>query len=292
MSRKALTSVYISDLDGTLLRGDATLSDYSYTVLCRLIDAGLKFTVASARSVVSMRPMLRGLELPLPVIEFNGAFVTDMGSDRKLVVNDLEKAILETAYEIIISFGVQPFVSTFNGESDRVYYESSINEGMNWYVHDRQVAGDPRFAVVEHVSDHFEECVVCLTAIERHSLVEQIRARVEKEIPQGVEVHVMENLYHPGWHWLTVHDAKATKASAIECMMAMVGLNGAETVCFGDHVNDLKMFGVADRCYAVSNAKEVLRREATAVIGSNEEDSVARFIEEDFEPRENMDDHE
>ena len=104
MSRNALTSVYISDLDGTLLRGDATLSDYSYTVLCRLIDAGLKFTVASARSVVSMRPMLRGLELPLPVIEFNGAFVTDLGSDRKLVVNDFQKAVLEMTYEIIMSF--------------------------------------------------------------------------------------------------------------------------------------------------------------------------------------------
>ena len=283
MSRNALTSVYISDLDGTLLRGDATLSDYSYAVLCRLIDAGLKFTVASARSVISMRPMLRGLELPLPVIEFNGAFVTDMGSDRKLVVNDLEKTILETAYGIIINNGVKPFVSTFNGRSDRVYYEKSVNEGMNWYVHDRQVARDPRFAVVERASDHFEESVVCLTAIERQSVVERIRAQMETEIPRGVEVHVMENLYHPGWHWLTVHDAKATKASAMETMITMAGLNGAETVCFGDHVNDLKMFGVADRCYAVSNAKEVLRREATAVIGSNEEDSVARFIEEEFE---------
>ena len=292
MSRNALTSVYISDLDGTLLRGDATLSDYSYAVLSRLIDAGLKFTVASARSVVSMRPMLRGLELPLPVIEFNGAFVTDMGSDRKLVVNDFEKAILETAYKILVSFGIQPFVSTFDGGSDRVYYEKSVNDGMDWYVHDRQDAGDRRFSVVERVSEHFEECVVCLTAIERQSVVEQIRTRMEYEIPQGVEVHVMENLYHPGWHWLTVHDAKATKAAAMESMITMVGLSDAETFCFGDHVNDLKMFGVADRCYAVSNAKEVLRREATAIIGSNEEDSVARFIEEDFKPGENMDEHE
>ena len=150
-------------------------------------------------------------------------------------------------------------------------------------MHDRQVAGDPRFTVVEQVSDHFEECVVCLTAIDRHSTVEQIRARVEQEIPRGVEVHVMENLYQPGWHWLTIHDAKSTKASAMESMMAMVGLNGAETVCFGDHVNDLKMFEAADRCYAVSNAKEVLRKAATAVIGSNEEDSVVRFISEELE---------
>ena len=277
-----MTSVYISDLDGTLLRGDATLSDYSYTVLRRLIEAGLKFTVASARSVVSMRPMLRGLELPLPVIEFNGAFVTDLGSDRKLVVNDLEKAILETAYGIIGGFGVQPFVSTFNGQSDRVYYERSVNEGTDWYLRDREAAGDGRFAVVERVTEHFEECVVCLTAIERQTVVEQISARIEREIPRGVEIHVMENLYHPGWHWLTVHDATATKAAGVERLIKMAGLTGAETVCFGDHVNDLKMFGAADRCYAVSNAREVLRREATAIIGSNEEDSVARFIEEDF----------
>ena len=276
--------VYISDLDGTLLRNDATLSGYSYRALSRMIHSGLKFTVASARSVVSIRQMLRGLELPLPVIEFNGAFVTDMASGRKLIVNDLERSILDTASGVTRACGASLFVSTFDGASDWVYYSDATNEGMRWYIHDREAAGDDRFAVVKDVSDRFGEHVVCLTVIDRLPQVERIRSHVEQEIPGGIEIHLMENRYNPGWHWLTIHDARATKGRAIKRLLGRVGLTHAETVVFGDHVNDLKMFEVAQRSYAVSNSDEILKRQATAVIGANEEDSVVKYIENEWEP--------
>lgn len=49
-------------------------------------------------------------------------------------------------------------------------------------------------------------------------------------------------------------------------------------MAFGDGENDLDLFGAADEAYAVSNAAEKLKHAATAVIGSNEEDAVARWI--------------
>ena len=51
-------------------------------------------------------------------------------------------------------------------------------------------------------------------------------------------------------------------------------------VCFGDGVNDISMFETADECYAVGNAHEELKRIATAVIGTNEDDGVARWMAE------------
>lgn len=271
--------IYVSDMDGTLLRNDATLSEYSFNALSRMIGAGLWFTVASARSAISIRPMLRGLELSLPVIEFNGAFVTDLASNCKLIINDLQKSALIAAYGIVTDFGIRPFVSTYDGTCDRVFYERSANEGMDWYVNDRQVASDPRFTVVSDVTNHFDERVVCLTVIERRHVVEQLRTQIEAEIPTGIEVQHMENQYHDGWHWLTIHDAKANKGEGLESLVEFTGLNGVARVVFGDHMNDLQMFTAADRSYAVSNAKEALKREATAHIGSNQEDSVVRFIE-------------
>ena len=62
-------SLYISDLDGTLLRNDATLSTYSQKVLTQLLQEGLAFTVASARSIVAIQSLLQGITLSLPVIE-------------------------------------------------------------------------------------------------------------------------------------------------------------------------------------------------------------------------------
>ena len=65
-----MNTIYVSDLDGTLLRDDATLSAFSRNVLRELLRNDIPFTVASARNVTSIRAILAGLKLHLPVIEF------------------------------------------------------------------------------------------------------------------------------------------------------------------------------------------------------------------------------
>ena len=51
-------------------------------------------------------------------------------------------------------------------------------------------------------------------------------------------------------------------------------------ITFGDGKNDVDMFEIADECYAVSNAHEALKEKATGIIGSNNEDGVAKWLEE------------
>ena len=50
-------------------------------------------------------------------------------------------------------------------------------------------------------------------------------------------------------------------------------------VSFGDAINDIPMFQVSDECYAVSNAVDELKKIATGIIESNEEDGVARWLQ-------------
>ena len=69
--------LYISDLDGTLLTPYSNFSEDAVRRLNRLIDLGLKFTIATARNHASAHPLLRGLNLKLPVILFNGVYLTN-----------------------------------------------------------------------------------------------------------------------------------------------------------------------------------------------------------------------
>ena len=62
----------------------------------------------------------------------------------------------------------------------------------------------------------------------------------------------------------------------VEKLRRMTGKS--RIVCFGDNLNDLPMFRVADECYAVANAREELKSTATGVIGSNGECGVPAFI--------------
>ena len=54
--------------------------------------------------------------------------------------------------------------------------------------------------------------------------------------------------------------------------------NFSKVISFGDNYNDIPMFNISDECYAVSNAVNSLKEISTGVIGSNIDDSVAKFI--------------
>jgi len=276
-----VNTVYVSDLDGTLLRDDATLSSFSRNALRELLHDHVPFTAASARSATSMRSMLSGLKFHLPVIEFNGAFISDLETGQHKITNSIEPTIVEDIYQLVGAFGYAPFVSTFNGTDDCLYYSHLVNEGMQWYVRDRQQQQDARLRFIEDLTLSFHDEVVCLTVIGLGDVLSELKHLVDERHPNSVETHSFENQYSPGWHWLTVHDRRAAKDQAIRIMLKQWGLDGLELVVFGDSSNDIKMFQLADRAIAVANATDELKRHATHVIGSNNEDSVVKFIRSD-----------
>ena len=236
------------------------------------------FTVASARSVVSMRPLLEGLPLSLPVIELNGAFISDLRTGRHQVVNAIDPALLETLYNRIREHGFWPFVSSFNGSKDCLYYDRISNPGMEWYLQDRQKAEDPRLKHSPVLEDSLSDQVVCLTLIDREEALAPLASRMAKDFADQVELNFNLNLYSPGWHWLTIYDRRANKDQAIRTLLSSLGLGTEQLTVFGDDLNDLKMFEMADRAVAVANARPQLKKIASDHIGSNEQDSVARYI--------------
>ena len=68
-------TLYVSDLDGTLLGPQGRVTDFTARVLEYLLGQGVAFTYATARSGYSAAAVTQGLESPLPVILYNGAFV-------------------------------------------------------------------------------------------------------------------------------------------------------------------------------------------------------------------------
>ncbi|MCB1670780.1 MAG: HAD family hydrolase [Gammaproteobacteria bacterium] len=273
-------TLYVSDLDGTLLNSNAELSKFSKDLLNELLSDGMTFTVASARSISSIRQMLEGLALSLPVIEFNGAFISDLQSGRHEFINAIDSALAPELYQVMSARGCGPFVSTYNGIEDCLYHPEPHNGGSHWYYQDRKSRSDPRLRRLEDPGISLNEQVVCLTSIARKEELMDLACHLADEFGSQVEIHLIENHYSPGWHWLTVHDRKATKDQAIHSLRDSLGLSSNELVVFGDQLNDLKMFSIADLSIAVDNAVTELKEAATSIIGRNDHDSVARFIAE------------
>ena len=270
--------LYVSDLDGTLLRNDTSLSQYSKDTLNALLDQGLLFTVASARSIASMRHVLADLPLRLPVVEFNGAFVSDLASGQHYLVRALHRDILPELWQQITDAGYFPFISTYDGTADRLYYRDIINDGMAWYLRNRQLYQDPRLRYLADLQSGLDDQVVCLTVIGLGPELEKLDEAINQRHAERIQTHCYENQYSPNWHWLTIHDARATKEQGILSIKRLQGLEDCRLVVFGDQLNDLDMFEMADEALAVANAIPALKEQATGIIDTNEEDGVARYI--------------
>jgi Cof subfamily protein (haloacid dehalogenase superfamily) len=277
-----MEKLYVSDLDGTLLRNDATLSDYSAGKLNELLQNGIHFTVASARSISSMQHMLRDIDFNLPVIEFNGAFISDLKTGKHEIINEIDRSIVKEIYSLTKSCQCVPFVSTFNGHEDRLYYDFTINAGMDWYKNDRVAMKDKRLRNCMKLEESFNDHVICFTIIDKRPILEKLRAEIQQTFAETVEIHLFENQYSPGWYWLTVHDYRSTKDQAIELLMERIGIDRKKLIVFGDNSNDIKMFKIANEAIAVENATDELKQYATKIIGTNEEDSVVKFILNEF----------
>ena len=124
-----------------------------------------------------------------------------------------------------------------------------------------------------------------MTIIHRQEIISDLEQHILDAYGDHVEVHQYENQYDPGWYWLTVHDSRASKDQAIEDLKKNFGLEGRLTVVFGDNRNDISMFKNADHAVAVANAQPEARQYAHEVIGSNEQDAVARYLAEKWHKR-------
>lgn len=272
-------AVYVCDLDGTLLRSDGTLSDLSRRGLSRLLDAGVSLTVASARGTPGMRSLLSGVEIRLPVIELNGAFVSELESGRHLVSNLLSDAEACRAIEVILATGNDPVISTWDGTRDGVHFGSRTNDSTSWYVEEKRKHRDPRLmpcgdllAVVQ------DEDVAQITTFAVEDEGGRLAERLREAVGDGALVHSADNLYWPGWTEITVQHRDAAKGAAIPSLLEACGSAGVDVIVCGDHLNDLSMFAVATHSIAPANAHPEVLECAKEVVGSNDEDGIVRHL--------------
>lgn len=271
--------IYVCDLDGTLLRSDGTLSPFSRDGLNRLLEAGLHLTVASARGTPGMRSLLEGVGIRLPVIELNGAFVSEIDSGRHLVSNVLSEREACAAIEIALATGNDPVVTTWDGVRDGVHFGSRTNESTAWYVDEKRRYRDPRLAPCEDLLAVAADAGVAqITTFARDEEAEDLAAGLQRAVGGGAIVHSAANFYWPGWTEITVQHREAVKGAAIPALLEACDRAGAEVIACGDHLNDLSMFAVAARSIAPANAHPEVLGAATRVVASNDKDGVVRHL--------------
>lgn len=269
-----MNTLYISDLDGTLLNSCAELSDYTKKSLSQLIDRGVLFTVATARTKATVKDIFSGVGLNLPFILMNGVLIYDPIKDENITSNEIDSEDVNSVLSAYIKFGKTPMLYILRKDHLEIQYKSIDNIYQEEYIAARNSLRDKRFKKCDSEFEFSDEDkVIYMVSLDK----EDVLAPICNEI--RAEDRVYCAFYSDNYtdcNFMECMNKKVSKGVAAAQLKALLNID--KIVAFGDNLNDLPLFYVADESYAVSNACEQLKEVATGVIDSNDNDGVVKFI--------------
>ena len=273
---KKSKTLYVSDLDETLLRSDERLSAFTVNTVNTLVECGMIFTFATARSLKTALEVTQGLSPRLPVITYNGTFIMESGTQRILHSTGFTKAETQSILSALRAGNLSPMVRTLTHGKDRISYDpSSVTPAMQRYL-DRRI-GDDRLSPLSDGATYPDENVFCFTCMDDKEKLLRVQDALAEN--STFRIHCMHDVYTNS-DWLELQPAAATKSNAILALKKLLGCD--RVICFGNGINDISMFEIADECYAVANAEEELKEIATSIIDSNDEDGVAKWLAKNY----------
>lgn len=268
-----MKTLYVSDLDGTLITHRERISEYSLAVINGLMKKGLMFTYATARSLASAENAVTGLSHSLPVIVYNGALIVAPLTREALYSLTFPFKTKKMIVERLNDFDISPVVHARMGTEDKIIWRMGTeSSGQLRYISRRK--GDKRLLAVSEEEQLFDGDAYFLACNGSHETMRLVHDELEK---LGIYSLIYPETYSSDY-WLEILPRGATKANASLKLKELLGCD--ELVCFGDSANDSEMFDVCDRKYAVENADDWLKSKATGVIGYCEEDGVAKWLAE------------
>lgn len=269
-------TLYITDLDGTLLHNNKRISERSAFILNGLIEKGALLSVASARSLIGIHMInLNDVHFRVPLVLMNGVLLYDFETKRILDSCIWEGNTADDVLRICISGGKTPLLyRVINGKMD-ISFKKLTSEGENIFYRDRAALFPESFRQVEQ---YITEGTVYYSMQDRCELLEPIRDKLTA-LPD-VECVLYKDTYLENNWYLEIFSKHAGKGNGTKKLRERLGVN--RVVAFGDNLNDLPMFKAADIACAVANGEDITRNAADFVVLSNEEDGVAKFIRQDY----------
>ena len=264
-----MNTLYVSDLDGTLLRSDEKISEYTCSVINSLTEKGLIFSYATARSFMTAKKVTKGLVAKIPVIIYNGAFVIDNVTEKMLIENYFDKTVYHLLDDLF-RHNIYPTVYAFiDGREKFSFVPELCTPQMSDFLSSRR---DIRSNPVKTTDELTAGKIFYISCIGNPEKLEPFYEKYKTDFHC-----IYARDFYSKAQWLEIMPKNTSKANAVKELKKL--LHCERVVAFGDGKNDLDMFQLADESYAVKNAHEDLKKYATDIILSNDEDGVAKWLE-------------
>lgn len=256
----------ISDLDGTILESGQPIHPFTKEVFAKLPELGIQFTLASGRTLASLRPYAEELNVNIPLVLANGCIIQSLGGVihyRTTMPVEVTRKVIEItereASDLVIFSDDRLFYKKMTENINRIFgkLKSNIYELETWDALEPVIEQVNKFMIIDWQSQ------------ESLSRLEQI---FDAELSSQAD-HLRTNLHH-----LEVMPKGVTKATGLKHMVKGMGINMDEIIAFGDFDNDAAMLAEVGLGVAVENACDLAKQNADLIVGSCADNGPAEFL--------------
>lgn len=269
-SSNHLIQLVLSDMDGTLLMPDHSLSPAVIEAVAQLRAAGVKFTLASSRPPRAMRQQIEALGIDLPTAAFNGGVLINAdGSELQSHWVDRD------AVDICLALFAEHALDVWVFADDQ------------WLARDRKAEYFPKELhalgyeplIVEDFTPYLDRVHKMVATSGNFQLLVDLEQQLQAPL-HGKAIAARSQRYY-----LDITAVLANKGEALATLAERLGIELANTAVLGDGGNDVAMFKRAGFSVAMGQGEQVVREQADAVTASNAEEGVAQAIHQLILPR-------
>jgi Cof subfamily protein (haloacid dehalogenase superfamily) len=255
------------DLDGTLVGAANTVSPAVRRAVAAARAKGCVVVLCTGRSRMTTEPVADQLGFRTHAIVSNGAVVLDLATREVLARNVLAEEHALGAIRALLAAGVAPQVYEDAIESARILYHPDYPV---WIHNAHRQQPWPRLT----------ECLpylpICISSFGPEETLRPVADRLAAEPPTGTQV--VQAGTHATW-CLEIHHPDSGKHQGLHHVCRRLGVDPADTMAVGDHVNDIALLQAAGIGVAMGNALPEVRAAADHVTDTFERDGVAAAIE-------------
>jgi Cof subfamily protein (haloacid dehalogenase superfamily) len=261
MTRIALV---VSDVDGTLLTKDKTLTDGASDAVRRLHEAGIDFTITSSRPTIGMGFLIEPLRITLPIGAFNGSSIVDPQLN-PIEAHLIPAAAVQRSLDVLNEYGVDTWLFT------NELWLTRRPDGE--YVQHEKLAirADP--TIVADFTPYLQAACKIVGSCADPALLQRCEAAMREAV--GTQATAVRSQSY----YLDVTPPGCDKGTFVETIAKRQGISTDAVATIGDMQNDLAMFSKSGLSIAMGNATDDVKKMATHVTTSNEDEGFAGAID-------------
>ncbi len=240
------------DLDGTLLRADQRVDERDVAAIAEVRAAGVVVTIVTGRLRTGSMGAARACAIEGPIACMEGSHVVEVASNRTLVHRPIDAAVRPTLRAALAAEGLASFVF----DADGIHHDHAGAPYARYIA-----TWSPNLKIVEEDQAWGTEPLGAVSIGDKDAIA-AAHAIAREHADQLFSVSFPVSMV-PGKHALMVRAAGTNKGTALAELCRDAGCTLEQAVAVGDWVNDVPMFEVAGRSFAMGNAPEAVRLKAT-----------------------------